>query len=116
MASIIFRKPSNKRKNRINPEKLFEYDNFAIPDFVNKTLSGAFRDNIRVFLQSFAEIQEYTVNEMPVWCTSLFSENEGVFPLYTMEETVQNSLDPFCNHCELSGVLIWLSVFMMILL
>ncbi|KAI3453198.1 hypothetical protein Pfo_009861 [Paulownia fortunei] len=105
MASIVFHKPSNKRKNRINSEKLFEFENFAIPDSKNKTLSGAFRDNIRVFLQNFAEIEEYTVNEMPVWCTWLVSEHEGVFPLYTVEETVQNSLelDPFCNYCELSG-------------
>ncbi|KAH6773934.1 hypothetical protein C2S52_003144 [Perilla frutescens var. hirtella] len=104
MASIILRKPSNKRKNRINPEKLFLYDNFALPDTVNTALSGAFRDNIRVFLHDFAEIQPYFVNGMPVWCTSLFSENDGVFPLYTVEETVRHdSLDPFCNHCESSG-------------
>lgn len=100
MASIILRNPSNKR---INPDKLFEYDNFGIPDFAMKTLSGAFRDNIRFFLQSFAEIQDYTVNEMSVWCTSLFSENDGVFPLYTLEETVQDSVDPFCEYCELAG-------------
>ncbi|KAL8520809.1 hypothetical protein ACS0TY_011383 [Phlomoides rotata] len=99
MASIILRKPSNKR---INPDKLFQYDNFGIPGFAIKTLSGAFRDNIRVFLQNFAEIQDYTVNEMRVWCTSLFSENYGVFPLYTLEETVQDSVDPFCDYCELA--------------
>lgn len=103
MASIVLRKPSNKRKNRINPEKLILYDSFALPDFVSKALSGAFRDNVRVFLHDFAEIQEYCVNGMPVWCTSLFSEIDGVCPLYTVEETVQDSLDPFCNHCELSG-------------
>lgn len=103
MASIVLRKPSNKRKNRINPEKLILYDSFSLPDFVSKALSGAFRDNVRVFLHDFAEIQEYCVNGMPVWCTSLFSEIDGVCPLYTVEETVQESLDPFCNHCELSG-------------
>ncbi|PIN24975.1 PHD Zn-finger protein [Handroanthus impetiginosus] len=99
MAKIVFH---NKRKNRVNSEKLFEFENFRIPDTTRKALSGAFRDNIRVFLQKFAEIEDYTVNGMPVWCTSLFSE-EGVFPLYTVQETVQNSLDPFCDHCRLSG-------------
>ncbi|KAL0372777.1 UNVERIFIED_CONTAM: PHD finger protein [Sesamum calycinum] len=103
MGSIVFHTQSNKRKNRVNSEKLFEFENFAVPDSMIKTLSGAFRDNIRIFLQNFAEIEEYTVNEMPVWCTSLFSENEGVFPLYTMEETVRNSIDPLCHHCDLSG-------------
>ncbi|KAK4423366.1 PHD finger protein [Sesamum alatum] len=103
MGSIVFHTQSNKRKNRVNSEKLFEFENFAVPDSMNKTLSGAFRDNIRIFLQNFAEIEEYTVNEMPVWSTSLFSENEGVFPLYTMEETVRNSFDHLCHHCELSG-------------
>ncbi|KAG6396780.1 hypothetical protein SASPL_142937 [Salvia splendens] len=103
MASIVLRKPSNMRKNRINPEKLFLYDNFAFPDFVKKALSGAFRDNIRLFLHDFAEIQNYCVNGMPVWCTSLFTENDVVCPLYTLEETVQDSPTPFCNYCELSG-------------
>lgn len=111
MASIILRKPSNKR---INPDKLFEFDNFGIPDFAIKTLSGAFRDNIRVFLQSFAEIQDHAVNEMRVWCTSLFSANYGVFPLYTLEETVRESVDPFCEYCELAGALIWSTVYVIL--
>ncbi|KAK6146691.1 hypothetical protein DH2020_020560 [Rehmannia glutinosa] len=103
MASIVFHRPSNKRKNRVNSDKLFDFGNFAIPESMNTTLSGAFRDNIRNFLQNFAEIEEYTVHEKPVWNTSLFSEKEGVFSLYTVEETVENSIDPFCDLCELSG-------------
>ncbi|KAL7149567.1 hypothetical protein ABFS83_05G050000 [Erythranthe nasuta] len=103
MDSILFHRTSRKIRNRVNSKKLFEFDNFAVPNSMKKTLAGAFRDNVRVFLQNFAEIEEYTVGEMTVWSTLLFSQDEGVFPLYTVEETAESSPDPFCNHCEAAG-------------
>ncbi|XP_051145061.1 PHD finger protein At2g01810-like [Andrographis paniculata] len=103
MASIVFNK-NNKRKNRINSENLFEFKNFAAPGSVDNPLPGAFRDNIRVFLQNSSEIEDYTVNGMLVWCTPCVAGDNGVFPLYTIEETVQNSAgQPFCSHCESAG-------------
>lgn len=106
MASIVLRGPTNKRrKNRINSEKLFEFENFAIPDSMAKALCGAFRDNIRVFLDNFAEKEEYTVQHMSVWSTSLFSQSDGVFTLYTVEDVTGNTPNFFCELCASSGVL-----------
>lgn len=66
--------------------------------------SGSFRENIRFFLQDCAEIEEYEVEGMPIWCTFLVLENRGiVIPLYTIEEDVQRSLSPFCDHCRCVG-------------
>ncbi|KAL3644740.1 hypothetical protein CASFOL_009920 [Castilleja foliolosa] len=104
MASIVLHGPSsNKRKNRINSARLFDFGNSAISGSENRFMSGAFRDNIRIFLQKFGEIEDYTICNMTVWCTALASDNGVVLPLYVMEETVENSLDPFCEHCDLSG-------------
>ncbi|KAL6505881.1 hypothetical protein OROHE_023260 [Orobanche hederae] len=103
MASIVFQGNGSKRKNRINSARLFDFGNSAIPGLKNRFLSGAFRDNIRNFLQNFGKIEDHTVCDMTVWCTALVTENDRVLPLYVMEETVENSLDPFCEHCELSG-------------
>ncbi|CAA0811517.1 PHD finger protein MALE MEIOCYTE DEATH 1 [Striga hermonthica] len=100
MASIVFHGPSKKRKNRINSARLFDFGNSAVSGANN---SGAFRDNIRSFLQSFGEIEDYTVCDMTVWFAALVSEADGVLPLYVIEETVEDSLDPFCKHCESSG-------------
>lgn len=66
--------------------------------------SGPFRDNIRMFLQEFATIEDYTLCGFPIWSTWLISNSTGsVFPLYTIEETTQLSIHPFCDHCKLSG-------------
>ncbi|KAL6566310.1 hypothetical protein OROGR_001925 [Orobanche gracilis] len=102
MASIVFHGHGSKRKNRINSARLFDFGNSAISCSKNMFMSGAFRDNIRNFLQNFGKIEDYIVCDMTVWCTALVTENDGVLPLYVMEETVENSLDPFCEHCELS--------------
>ncbi|KAG8383670.1 hypothetical protein BUALT_Bualt04G0038000 [Buddleja alternifolia] len=69
------------------------------------SVSGAFRDNIRQFLQQYAELEDYTVlDEMPIWCTFLVYENRGiVLPLYTVQENVQNSDTPFCDYCRCAG-------------
>lgn len=68
-------------------------------------LSGAFRENVRFFLQEFAVLEDYTVAGMPLWSTwFITASNGGVFPLYTIEETVQHSPEPFCDHCKFAGI------------
>ncbi|KAL8218546.1 hypothetical protein R6Q57_021919 [Mikania cordata] len=88
---------SRKRKQRI-----FEFNSFAksIGDH-----SGPFRDNIRSFLDEFGEQNEERINEYNVWSTLLLCESNGaVFPLYTVEERVnENSVQPFCCHCKYVG-------------
>ncbi|KAE8021934.1 hypothetical protein FH972_007781 [Carpinus fangiana] len=65
---------------------------------------GAFRDNIRVFLQECADIHEDNVQGMPTWCTLLVHEARNfVVPLYTIEEEVTCSLRPYCDHCRCTG-------------
>lgn len=91
------------RIKKINPKKLLEFENFAGPGLVSKTLFGSFRDNVMLFVQNFAEIEDYTVDDMPIWCTLLVTQNKGAFPLFIVEETVWNSENPYCNHCKLSG-------------
>lgn len=67
--------------------------------------SGSFRENIKYFLQECTEIEDYEVEGMPIWCTFLVLENRGiVIPLYTIEEDVQRSLSPFCDHCRCVGM------------
>ncbi|RID74548.1 hypothetical protein BRARA_B01641 [Brassica rapa] len=66
--------------------------------------SGSFRDNVRVFLRDFAEVEEYNVRGSPVWCTLLSHEAKNtVIPLYTIEEDVVRSSEPYCDHCRCTG-------------
>ncbi|CAH8385981.1 unnamed protein product [Eruca vesicaria subsp. sativa] len=66
--------------------------------------SGSFRDNVRVFLREFAEVEEYNVGGSPVWCTLLSHEAKStVIPLYTIEEDVGRSSEPYCDHCRCTG-------------
>ncbi|KAL0877344.1 hypothetical protein Bca101_027049 [Brassica carinata] len=63
--------------------------------------SGSFRDNVRVFLRDFAEVEDYSIRGSPVWCTLLSHEaKSSVIPLYTIEEDVVRSSEPFCDHCR----------------
>ncbi|XP_075482475.1 PHD finger protein MALE MEIOCYTE DEATH 1-like [Primulina tabacum] len=103
MTSNSFNEACNMRIKKINPKKLLEFENFAGPGLVSKTLFGSFRDNVLLFVQNFAEIEDYTVDDMPIWCTLLVTQNDGAFPLFIVEETVWNSENPYCNHCKLSG-------------
>ncbi|XP_049371987.1 PHD finger protein MALE MEIOCYTE DEATH 1-like [Solanum verrucosum] len=65
---------------------------------------GPFRDNIRYFLQECAEVEEYTIEGMPIWCTFLVHKIKGVLiPLYTIEENVKSSVRTFCDHCRCAG-------------
>ncbi|XP_024961182.1 PHD finger protein At2g01810-like [Cynara cardunculus var. scolymus] len=92
---------SRKRKQRI-----FEFKSFgkSVID-----LSGPFRDNIRSFLDEYGEQIEQqkltaTVSNN-VWSTLLLCESNGaVFPLYTIEELINDhSISPFCCHCKSVG-------------
>ncbi|KAI7993638.1 PHD finger protein MALE MEIOCYTE DEATH 1 [Camellia lanceoleosa] len=99
MATRVF-EPCKIRKRK--PE-LFGFRSFANP---GSTIAfcATFRDNIRLFLQECADISDHGVAGMPTWCTFLVNESNGsVFPLYTIEESVQFSLRPFCDHCKCIG-------------
>ncbi|XVF64432.1 hypothetical protein PTKIN_Ptkin09bG0169200 [Pterospermum kingtungense] len=90
-----------KRKRR---PKLFGLHTFAEPDSgcpINPT--GPFRDNIRVFLKQCAEPEDYCVKGMRIWCTLLAHDKTSVVPLYTIREDVNNSSNPFCDHCRCTG-------------
>ncbi|KAL2504454.1 PHD finger protein MALE MEIOCYTE DEATH 1 [Abeliophyllum distichum] len=85
------------------PTNFYGYHTFAEPG-CPISLHGPFRDNIRQFLQECAELEEYNVEGMPVWCTFLVLEKRGlVLPLYTIEENVKISAKPFCDPCRCAG-------------
>lgn len=89
-----------KRKRR---PKLFRFQTFADRGCPIDP-KGAFRDNIRVFLQECAELHEDNVQGMPTWCTLLVHEARNfVVPLYTIEEEVICSPRPYCDHCRCTG-------------
>ncbi|XP_021864018.1 PHD finger protein MALE MEIOCYTE DEATH 1 [Spinacia oleracea] len=95
--------PTLKSRKRKRAPKLFNLNTFCYPGCPIE-LKGAFRDNIRVFLQECAEMEEYDIDSMTVWCTLLVQETRGVvFPLYTIEENVKLSKQPFCDHCRCCG-------------
>lgn len=90
------------KKRKRNP-KIYGFHTFADPGYPIAS-AGPFRDNIRFFLQQCGEIEDYTIDGMPIWLTFLLHENRGfVIPLYTIEESVKNSFQPFCDQCRCSG-------------
>ncbi|KAK9090678.1 hypothetical protein Sjap_023855 [Stephania japonica] len=84
--------------------KIFDYESFGDPG-CPIILTGAFRENIRSFLSACGDVQDQTLQGMPVWSTLLFNaRNKAVVPLYTIEETVDYSpRNPFCDHCRCTG-------------
>lgn len=90
-------------KKRKRKPKLYGFHTFGDPGCpINVT--GPFRDNIRIFLRECADLEEYSLEKMSIWCTLLVKENTGfVLPLYTIEEKVDHSLRPFCDHCRCAG-------------
>ncbi|KAL6219451.1 hypothetical protein ACLB2K_007210 [Fragaria x ananassa] len=91
---------SKKRKRR---PKLYGFHSFGEPGYPILPL-GPFRDNIRLFLQQCAELESYSLLSMPVWCTLLVHDDRSlVLPLYTIEENVKDSDNPFCDHCRCTG-------------
>ncbi|XP_021893728.1 PHD finger protein MALE MEIOCYTE DEATH 1 [Carica papaya] len=98
--SIPIIETCRKRKRR---PKIFEFHKFAEPGHP-VSFTGPFRDNVRIFLEECAEPEDYYVGGMPIWCTLLVHENKSfVLPLYTIEENVQCSIGPYCDHCRCTG-------------
>lgn len=93
---------SHTKRNR-TPPKFYGFHTFAERGFP-VSLTGAFRDNIRQFLQQCAESEDYDLQGMPIWRTFLVYEKRGtVLPLYTVEENVKHSDRPFCEYCRCAG-------------
>jgi len=91
-----------KRKPKVYNLQRFGEDGFPIQR------NGAFRDQIRVFLRDCAEIEDYDIRGMPVWCTLLSHETKSsLIPLYIVEENVKHSSEPYCDHCRCTGL--WIS-------
>ncbi|CAN0897401.1 PHD finger protein MALE MEIOCYTE DEATH 1 [Linum grandiflorum] len=89
------------RKRKRSP-KCFNFQTFGEPGFPT-TFTGPFRDNIRLFVDSFAEPEDYDLDGMPIWCTLLDSHDDVVLPLYTVEESVDSSQNPICHLCRRTG-------------
>ncbi|MFS8004302.1 hypothetical protein Hanom_Chr13g01224171 [Helianthus anomalus] len=97
------RSNNKKRKVVVTSEKYYGLQSFLQPGCPIAP-SGPFRDSVRVFLEVCCQMEDYNVEGMAIWCTFLFYENRGfVLPLYTIEECVQNSVQPLCDHCRCSG-------------
>lgn len=99
--SIPILEACKKRKRR---PKLFGFHTFGDPGCPIRP-NGQFRENVRLFLQECAEIEDYNLEGMPIWCTLLVHENRSlVVPLYTIEEDVKTSPTPYCDHCRSTGI------------
>lgn len=82
----------------------FKFENFAALESIKDLNYLPFREIIRLFLQEFTELKEQTVDGMKIWSTLVTIEPNGVvFPLYVIEETVQFSVKPYCDHCKFAG-------------
>ncbi|KAJ9554118.1 LOW QUALITY PROTEIN: hypothetical protein OSB04_018163 [Centaurea solstitialis] len=99
---------NNNGSSRKRKQRIFEFKSFtkSIID-----LSAPFRDNIRSFLDEYGEQIESNSKQTGidsnnnVWSTLLLCESNGaVFPLYTIEEHINDrSVSPFCCHCKSIG-------------
>ncbi|XP_010528997.1 PREDICTED: PHD finger protein MALE MEIOCYTE DEATH 1 [Tarenaya hassleriana] len=91
------------RKRKRKP-KMFGFQGFGEHDGFPAKRPGIFRENIRDFLRECAEVEDYSIRGMPVWCTLLNHETKStVIPLYTIEEDVKHSAEPYCDHCRCTG-------------
>lgn len=98
--SISILEACRKRKRR---PKTFNFHTF-MESGCPMTPSGPFRDNVRSFLRECAELEDYNLEDMPIFCTLLLHETLSfVVPLYTIEEDVKNSSEPYCDQCRSSG-------------
>lgn len=82
---------SRKRKRRVWGFKSF-----------GSGLKMGFRENMKVFLEEFMDVENNSVCGLPVW-SCLVGGEEGVFGVFVVEEMAQFSLLPFCNHCKFIG-------------
>ncbi|CAA7043713.1 unnamed protein product [Microthlaspi erraticum] len=103
MAITVYDACAERKKS----PKILIIDDFAIPSFSSlANLSySTFRDSIRLFLNEYAEKEDYTVDGNTVSCLFLASEATGVvFPLFTVEEQISDSSpDPLCDFCRCVG-------------
>ncbi|CAH9114451.1 unnamed protein product [Cuscuta europaea] len=100
MASGVIEACRTRRRNR----RPFPFETFATAGTVGGLSGGVFRDDVRLFLQEFAGIEDYAVAGMPLWSVWFIAScNGAVFPLYIIEEPVQYSPQPFCDHCKFAG-------------
>ncbi|KAL5743540.1 hypothetical protein ACOSQ2_026656 [Xanthoceras sorbifolium] len=98
--SISILEACRKRKRR---PKIYGFHTFA-DSGCPISPAGPFRDNVRMFLQECAELEDYNLEGMPIWCTLLVHETLSfVVPLYTIEEDVRSSNEPYCDQCRSSG-------------
>ncbi|XP_072992927.1 PHD finger protein MALE MEIOCYTE DEATH 1-like [Typha latifolia] len=93
--------PMAKRKTRA---KIYGFRTFLGPGCPTAFFYGAFRDNVRRFVQECSDVEEWSIAGMPTWCTLLVEEQTGaVVPLYIVEECVRFSPRPFCDYCRCAG-------------
>ncbi|VVA94218.1 unnamed protein product [Arabis nemorensis] len=98
--SVPILETCRKRKRKPRVYNLHRFGEEGFP--INR--SGSFRDEIRGFLREFSEVEEYNIRGMPVWCTLLSHETKNsVIPLYTVEEDVIRSPEPYCDQCRCTG-------------
>lgn len=85
---------SRKRKRRVWGFKSF-----------GSGLKMGFRENMKVFLEEFMEVEKYGVCGLSVWSCLVGDDSEfkGVFKVFVVEEMAQLSVLPFCNHCKFIG-------------
>ncbi|XP_047331746.1 PHD finger protein MALE MEIOCYTE DEATH 1-like [Impatiens glandulifera] len=82
--------------------KLFPFHTFASSSSI-VVFRGLFQNNIRRLLQEYGEIEDHGTG-MLTWSIYLVvGPDKLVLPLYIVEENVEHSHHPFCNHCESIG-------------
>ncbi|XP_057849944.2 PHD finger protein MALE MEIOCYTE DEATH 1-like [Cryptomeria japonica] len=90
-------------KKRKRGERVFRFHSFGDPA-CPADYYGAFRNNVRKFLEEFAEKKDTNVEGMPLWSILLREDSQfAQIPLFVIEESLQNSLHPHCDHCRCIG-------------
>ncbi|KAH9330687.1 hypothetical protein KI387_002795, partial [Taxus chinensis] len=90
-------------KKRKRGERIFGFHSFGDPA-CPADYYGAFRDNVRKFLEEYAEREDYNVEGMPLWSIMLREDSHSAqIPVFVIEESVHNSLHPHCDHCRCIG-------------
>ncbi|TXG69877.1 hypothetical protein EZV62_004812 [Acer yangbiense] len=98
--SISILEACRKRKRR---PKIYGFHTFADSGCPISPV-GPFRDNVRMFLRECAQLEDYNLDGMPIWCTLLVHETQSfVVPLYTIEEDVMSSNQRSCDQCRSTG-------------
>ena len=109
---------SNSRKRpRHSNDRLFRFNTFGDPG-CPCDYDGAFRDNIKAFLQTVAERSELLYNDVVsegrsgaiVWSISLQEETQSALvPLLIVEEDVQFTPRlPYCDYCRCIGISVYI--------